>query len=283
MKNEKNFISEVNYIFETVSEKIEETHLKDFILTTLKKYNIEVNNQVNIFYSYLEHTNEYQISYFEKSKDSILVPLEYFEVKQSSNILFYCEEYFALFVNKQLYYYQCISQEMSLDEIIQYIQKRYLIVIDEVESLQESDIQFNQKREPLNYITHAKPYRLMVLMFLCASLLFSLVYTQLQEESTIEMVEIKAKKELSLLQQSIPKSIDVSKALQRLVNLLKVYEINLIHFEYKKGVYEIKASALHKENIYLFLKIIDSKIQYQSIDFDKKLQHYVLSTKLLFF
>ena len=55
-----NYMNNFETILIDVNEKINKKYLNDFLLTSLNKKNIHIKD---IYYSYLKHSNQYQIFY----------------------------------------------------------------------------------------------------------------------------------------------------------------------------------------------------------------------------
>ncbi len=137
-----------------VSEEILDKNIDNFILHNLKEKN-SLKNTHNIFYNYLNLSKEYFICYYEKRGTTLtIIDLieEHLKNKNNDNrnLLVYFEDYFLLFYNSRFYYFQKIEKELLVEDINEYINKRFNFTIEETYHLNSSDLHGLKKEKTIN-------------------------------------------------------------------------------------------------------------------------------------
>lgn len=127
-------ISHLNSLNVKVTEKIIDKNLKSFCENSLLINNISPKNHMIFFINYIQETSSYQLIYGLKTfKTTILnfIEEENFTQNSSKNTLLFNHTFFSIFKNQKLYYFQKLENFITKDELIEYIQTKLFIQIDD--------------------------------------------------------------------------------------------------------------------------------------------------------
>ena len=149
----------IKSLFIDVSEEIENKNLKKFIFTSLKLNNFEINKNDFIHINFISELKQYQVLVFPKEyKNAIFQIFELFYLDKNdldTFDLYFTNEFFCLYKNGNFYYFQNIESQFEINELVDYINKKFMLKIDnykiidnlELEELKNSYLEKNFKIE----------------------------------------------------------------------------------------------------------------------------------------
>lgn len=288
MNSEVIEICRLNSLNIKVSEKINPKFIKDFVLTSLQNNGYILSQNSKVFYTYLDKINEYQISYFKSSQIDYIPIIELIPIETDKSTLVLSGNFFAIFINKQVYYFQKIESLMSLPEFKAYAEAKLKIKIEHTKFISDEELDTLKKthaQSHLNYVQSESfksvKYYLMYLCFV-GVILFSFL-----EFFTQNKVQTQHADELNFLQQQynnliINKKIPTatSHKLLALFNSISGHHLRLKYIKINGENCYVKLSCVNKKNVYSFVKKYQSNILVQSIQFDKNEVSYVLDANI---
>lgn len=275
-------IKDIRTIIVNVSEKIEDKYLQDFTYNSLNLQKINHDKNDFIFTNYLPYSNNYQIIIINKKYKYILPQIleMYYVNKKNINSfdLFILDDFFVLYKDMKMYYFQKLDYKISDVEIKEYIAKKLKINIENIfeiqkETLQQYQIDFNKKaKEELINIKDIKnnSFKIYLLsILLLSSLTFSYFVFFIDNNSKEEILNNHNEKVKNEIEKFIQnnKHKPLLQDFLLIMKELKNYKLNLESFEYKLNKVQLTASALKKDDIYLFIelyknKLLSNKVQY---------------------
>ncbi len=121
-----------------VSEEINKHNIKQFFSTFLKTNNIKPSPLIKVIYFYAQNIQNYHIFVFLNPKKKFFLPalfLSYLEdftkQRNKSNLrLYICEDFFAIFENKNLIFVKNKKEQSSKADILSYVQKYLKLNLD---------------------------------------------------------------------------------------------------------------------------------------------------------
>ncbi len=246
-----------------VSEEIGNKNLKKFIYTSLKlnKHNINKDDFVHI--NFISELKLYQILIFPNNhKEAIFQIFNQFYINKKdlkSFDLYITKDFFSLYKNGKFYYYQTLESEISVDDLVEYINKIFSIkvdtfkIIDEIylEELKNSYLEKSFKNELLNF--NGKKdfsfgiYLTYILILILFSIYFYISYIKNidneNKPNSRNSIE-KIRKEYSF--------VSFSSDFSEFMNLAQKYNLNLKTFEYRVDKAKVVICSSSKSDIYSF-------------------------------
>lgn len=267
-----------------VSEKIDNTNLKDFVFTSLFLNNKTYSSTDLIYINYIEELKQYQIILSNNSsKYEIFQIFEQYYEKDSKGIdLYLCDDFFCLYKNGLFYYYQAIEISLSMEDFLEFINRKFNININNyervekeyLEELKEKYLLKNTKGrlENINIKNDNsfKFYLIYVFLLLFGSFYFYYNYNDfIEDKKTIisEEFEFNKLKNDYLF-------ISLERDLNDILENLKLHNISLQAFEYKLNNIKMTLVSKNKDNLYLFLKDYKENLISSSINFDENKNIY---------
>lgn len=274
-------IKDIRTIIVNVSEKIDDKYLQDFTYNSLNLQKINHDKNDFIFTNYLSYSNNYQIIIINK-KYKYIIPqiLEmYYINKENINSfdLFILDDFFVLYKDMKMYYFQKLDYKISDVEIKEYIAKKLKINIENIfeiekETLQKYKTDFNKKaKDELINIKDIKnnSFKIYLFFVLCLSCLIFSYFTFFIDNSEEKISNNHNKKVKTEIEKFIQnnKHKPLLEEFLLIMKELKSHKLNLESFEYKFNKVELSASTIKKEDIYQFLeiyknKLLSNKVQY---------------------
>lgn len=273
-----NFVysNEIKSLLIDVSEQIENKNLNKFITTTLKLKNITINKNDFIHINFISELKQYQVLIYSNDKKVVFQIFELFYLDKKDSItfdLYVCEEFFCIYKNAEFYYFQKLESQIFIDDLLEYINKIFLINIDNFkvidityfQELQTNYLQkniktklenFNKRRDFGFYI-----YLLYLGIIFCTSISFydDFYQTNKNEPPANEFNIEKLKKEYGFS--------SILKDYKNLFEQLNQYNLTLISFEYKEDKAKIVLTSNSKTNIYSFFAVLKDNLISQDINF----------------
>lgn len=143
-------INQINFIEIEVSEEIDIKNIKNFISTSLTLKNKNISNKDKIYLNYIKELKQYQVFILEKDYKYFDFQIfeSFFDAENQNNEsnLFVCDNFFALYKNGLCYYFQNIQDNIKIDEVIDFINKKFFINIKNVEKVDNKQLEELRKK-----------------------------------------------------------------------------------------------------------------------------------------
>ena len=267
-----------------VSEKIDKENLKDFAFTSLKLNNKNFSNNDLIYINYIEELKQYQILLSTNAHKYLLFQIfELFYDKEIKGLdLYLGDDFFCLYKDGLFYYYQAIEISLSIDDFLEFINRKFNSKInnyikiekDYLEELKEKYLLKNTKTTLKNINikndNSFKFYLVYIFLLLFSSLYFYFNYTDFfhKEEVVInEELHFEKLKNDYLF-------ASVENDLNDIFKNIKLYNLDLVLFEYKQNNIKLTLASKNKEDLYQFLKEYKETLISSSILFDENKKTY---------
>ena len=281
--------NEIKSLFIDVSEEIENKNLKKFIFTSLKLNNFEINKNDFVHINFIFELKQYQVLVFPKEyKNAIFQIFELFYLdKNDLNKfdLYFTDDFFCLYKNTKFYYFQKIESHFEINELIEYINKKFTLKIDnykiinnsQLEELKNSYLEKSFKNRVQNF-NKKDDYSFKIYLLYLVVILMSFVFFFENKDETKNnfIVENEFDK---LKNEYIFSSFNTD--FNFLIKSLQKYNLNLKSFEYKENRIKINFSTISKPNIYdLFTNLKDRLIS-QEINYleNEKIYEVIIYVK----
>jgi len=270
-----------------VSEQMDKSSLKDFVLTSLTLNNKEYANNDLIYATYIQELKQYQI--FLINNQYKLVPFQIFELfydKKTEGLdLYLTNDFFCLYKNGLFYYYQVIEFSLTIEEFLEFINKKFntsvnnykKFEINELEELKNKYYSKNRKTS-LKNINIKKDNSFIFYLIYVALLIYLYIYyiektPVLENENktinqTLDFEKFKQEYTFNSLEN------DFNLILQN----INKYNLQIVSFEYKEPKIKFILTSEIKDNLYLFLKEYKKDLISSSIYFDEKRNLYEVTT-----
>lgn len=267
-----------------VSEKIDKENLKDFAFTSLKLNNKNFSKNDLIYINYIEELKQYQILLITNNHKYLLFQIfELFYDKEIKGLdLYLGDDFFCLYKDGLFYYYQSIEISLSIDDFLEFINRKFNSKInnyikiekDYLEELKEKYLLKNTKTTLKNINikndNSFKFYLVYIFLLLFSSLYFYFNYTDFfhKEEVVInEELHFEKLKNDYLF-------ASVENDLNDIFKNIKLYNLDLVLFEYKQNNIKLTLASKNKEDLYQFLKEYKETLISSSILFDENKKTY---------
>jgi len=264
-------INNIENILIKVDEAIEDSYLKDFFFTILHKHKIERNDESRIFYSYLKEKKYYQLSIFSVKKSPFVTQLDIlcqYHQKHSSSEgyeLYILRDYFALFIEKKLYYYQKIDKHTPLNELKVFLEEKFNINVEHEHHVQMSQIEksltLSQKGDfllSLEYLDYRKLettfFKYLAYVVVIVLLLLYTFFENFSEHiDKEEKLKILEKKYASYLQSKLYKET-ISLNIIEIFKYIQKENLSLKSISYDKHGYKIELQSQERKALLKFIK-----------------------------
>lgn len=272
-------IKNVQTFLTKVSEKINTKYIKDFIYTKIQSQNLTLDDNSKIHYFYIEEISSYQITIINsKSKNIVLEPYlfltKYLNKNDDSTNLYICNNFFALYNNGKLIYFDNIKDGTEKKDIIKYLNQTFSLSINNIYDINEEELKEYEKEYILNskefpqfsYMTKKSNkiaiyylfYLFIVLMIL--AIYFVNYFNQNRVNIKNDMKDVKLEQVKNEYQNLLEKYEDNKKMTSYLINLLNTLNKNNIKLRSLKISQEkiqIRIKAKKKEVLLNFLDFYD--------------------------
>ncbi|QKF59812.1 hypothetical protein [Aliarcobacter lanthieri] len=266
------------------SEKINDKYLKSFIQFNLKLKNISLNQNDIIYINFIENIKEYQLFIVTNGFKFFEFEVFHTYIDKNSNgfTLFICQDFFIIFKNTNLYYYQKISQNINEYDFLQFLEKRFKIKIEKIYQISPDILKnlkieflknFSKKhyKEPLKKFELKKDFSFYIYIFyLFIVIYFAFYYFQNikkyeeKEQNIVKIEDIKEKYSF----------ISFEERFYKILENIDKNRLTLISFEFRQNRAKIVINHKNKDNINLFLEscgnVLTSSINF--LDDSKKFE-----------
>lgn len=272
-----------------VSEEIENKNLKKFIFTSLKLNNFEVNKNDFVHINFIPELKQYQVLVFPKEyKNAIfqIFELFYLEKNDLNNYdLYFTNDFFCLYKNGKFYYFQNIESDFEINDLIGYINKKFMLKIDNhkivnnsyLEELKSSYLEKKIQNRVQNF-NKRDDYSFKIYLFYLVVILILFVFFLENKDETknsfiVENEFDKLKKEY------IFSSFNTD--FNFLIKSLEKYNLNLKSFEYKENRIKISFYTTSKPHIYSLFEDLKNRLISQEINYleNEKIYEVIIYVK----
>ena len=268
-------INEIKSLFIDVSEEIENKNLNKFILTSLQLNNFEINKNDFIHINFINELKQYQILVFPKEyKNLIFQIFEIFYVDKTdlNNFdLYLTNDFFCLYKNAQFYYFQKIESRLEIEELIAYVNKKFIIKIDNYKIIDHSKLEelkslylekklknklqnFNKKND-----YSFKIYLIYLIIILVPFMLFLENNDKSKNSFILENNFDKLKNDYFF--------IPFYGNFDFLIKLFQKYNLNIKSFEYKENKIKTIFYCTSKSDIYSLFEELKNRLISQEINY----------------
>ncbi|WP_419673750.1 hypothetical protein ACN2C0_08775 [Aliarcobacter butzleri] len=258
-----------------VSEKIDNKNLKNFIYTNFKLKNITTNKNDKTFLIYIKELKKYQIFILNEKYDffEFQVFEQFYENKEEFGKvdLYLNEDFLCLYKNSKIYYYQKLNQIIQKDELIEFLNKKLQINIDnfkqidknEIEKLKNSYLEKNIKQN-LSFLNLNQDYGFVFfVLYLFVVLIFS--FFIFSNEEKIEQIENKEEINIDILKHKY-KFQSFQEKLDLIFQDINTNSLDLQSLEFKQNRLKLILTSSKKEDLYQFLEKNNKNITFSSIN-----------------
>lgn len=267
-------VQNINSTTIKIDEILEKKDLKNFIYNSLEEKNIPFNNHDKILVNYMYLTNEYQVFIIEDRFIKLIFEVlsSYYDSSDAvDNTLFITENFIAVYIDKEFYFYQEINYSLDEDDLKKYILKKLNVVIHTVckidnlqlESMTKDFIKNQNKSFHLvNINDKSSNYLFIYSIYLTVLLVCSFSYV-FYEKNEIEQSVLNEKNSLitkNNLNAMNHKFYSLFKDYNDFILLLNNHNIEVLHLEYKTKKITFSIKSDKKENLYDFLDAYKTKV-----------------------
>ncbi len=284
---------EIKSLFIDVSEEIENKNLKKFIFTSLKLNNFEINKNDFVHVNFISELKQYQVLCLpNQHKNAIfqIFELYYFDKNDLNTFdLYFTNDFFCLYKNGKFYYFQSIQSQIFIEDLIEYINKKFSIKLDNFKVLDKKSFEdlkneyveknLNNNLENFN-IKNNYAFKIYVAYVLIILFSFSF-YLYDNQISSEKNNEIKIENNFEKLKKEYYFS-SISPDFDNLLELIKKHNLNLKSFEYKENKQKIVLLSSSKSDIYSFFNELKDNLISQEINYfeNEKIYESVIYVKL---
>lgn len=274
------------------NEKIDDKYLKSFIHSQLKLNSINFDKNCNIYINYVKNISLYQLFFLRQDKDFFefeIFAMFYKNIDFVGYELFICEDFFAIFEDKKLFYYQTISQNINENDFVEFLNKKFKININKIRKLDKKELNFlkdeflkssskNIKKFDLKVVNFRSNFSFFIYFAYLLIVIFLAIYFYLQN-TTIDLGELNEKDILEYKKSLVFSSLE--EQLYEILQNVKANNLYLISFDFVENRAKIVVSSKQKENINIFLEKF-SNVSSSSIKFveEKELFEGFIDVKL---
>ena len=266
----------LNSLVYACEEEINSAYIYEYIQHILEEKHVQIKKNVQIFYSYLYLTKEYQITYYESAKKALVI-FEYLD--NSQDCLYIYKDFFAVILNQKLYYYQVLSTNREVYEIEEYVYRR--LGITKIKTVLLSGLPHTSRFNTMCYLQKAMyTYTLSFTAYLMVLFtVFLLTLSYYSEQSVLHQLSFNQEaRTYKKLQKSITFTPTLYNKSLHLLNTIEQLEITLRHFQYEQQHFSISVASHHKQALYDFLKQYETAVLQSNIEYEVQEKMYVLHT-----
>lgn len=269
------FCDEIKSLFIDVSEEIENKNLKKFIFTSLKLNNFEINKNDFVHINFIPELKQYQVLVFPKEyKNAIFQIFElFYSEKNDLNKfdLYFTNDFFCLYKNAKFYYFQNIESQFEINELIEYINKKFMLRIDNYKIIDNSELEelknsYLEKRfqNRLENFNKKDNYSFKIyLVYLIVILVSFMFFWENKDETKNSFI---VENEFDKLKNDYVFS-SFNADFDFLTKLLQKHNLNLKSLEYKENKIKISFYTTSKPNIYSLFENLKDRLISQEINY----------------
>ncbi|WP_321311914.1 hypothetical protein [Halarcobacter sp.] len=244
------------------TEKILENQVKNFLHTNLKLKGIKFSRKTRYIYSYVESLCLYQIILFEDEIPEFL----FFKTSKKNEIYLY-KDYAVVYKNMQFYYCQKLENAISINEVINFLQKS--LNLNNVYVIEDIRIDKNKN------LTIHKPIKSNILKYflgyfiILISIFYFYEFNTYNKNSDLKDIITNTKN----IKDEI-KFTSISKLVEELFDLANKNKVNIMSVILKNAKLDLKLESKRKDAIYSFFNSI-KKESLEDITFDTESKRFI--------
>lgn len=267
--------NEIKSLLIDVSEQIENKNLKKFIFTSLKLNNFEINKNDFVHINFIKELKQYQVLVFPKKyKNAIFQIFELFYLDKTNLDIFdlyLTNEFFCLYKNTKFYYFQKIESHFEIEELVEYINKKFMLKIDnykiidnfELEELKNSYLEKKLENRVQNFNKKDNYSFKIYLVYLIVVLISFLFFLENKDETKNSFI---VENEFDKLKNEYIFS-SFNADFDFLLKLLQKHKLNLKSLEYKENKIKITFYTTSKPDIYSLFSDLKDRLISQEINY----------------
>lgn len=281
-----------------VSEEINTLYIKEFISTQIQSQNLTLNSSSKIFYLYLPMLQSYQISILNSKSNHIgfepcVFQDFYLKNEDNKNLfdLFICSDFFSLYENKKLIYFQKIKNDFQKNDIVRYINQTFKKEIDNIYDINDKLLEEYKKSYLTNFKHSSQPmystiqnsknavyylsYLALVFFLFFAYYMSTISINEnkiINNDKNIKLESIK--KEYEDLLEKYVDNKRVTMSLVKLFNLLNKNGIKLKSIKISEDKSQIIMVAKNKEMLLNFLDYYDENSTINHLKYMEEERNY---------
>ena len=278
--------NEIKSLLIDVSEEIENKNLKKFIFTSLKLNNFEISKNDFVHINFISELKQYQVLTFPNHyKNTIfqIFELYYLDEKDLNKFdLYFNNDFFCLYKNGKFYYFQNLQSEIFIEELIEFINKKFSITLDSFKVIQKKSCEdlkneYSKKalKNKLENFNIKNDYSFKIYLFYILIIISYFTFYLYENQIKNEGNETKILEENQfdkLKKEHFFTSISLD--FNNIVELLKKYDLNLKLFEYKDNKQKIVFSSFIKSDIYSFFGELKDNLITQEVNYFENEKNY---------
>lgn len=209
------------------------------------------------------------------------------ENQNNESNLFVCDNFFALYKNGLCYYFQNIQDNIKIDEVIDFINKKFFINIKNVEKVDNKQLEElrkkylkNNNKNLLKTISLKNNYSfkfyLLYIFLLCFFSIFSTFNNQFYQETIQENPNLLEKIKNDF------KFICLENKIKPILKDIEKYKLNLNSFEVRENNLKIRITSSLRNDFYLFFEENKNELINSSINYieDKNIYEAVANVRI---
>ena len=279
-------LEEIISIEVDVTEKIAEDNIKKFAFSSLSLNNKNFSNNDLIYINYIKQLKQYQIILINNNYKYL--PFQIFEQfynKQTKGFdLYLCDNFFCLYKDGLFYYYQKIQLTLSMEDFLDFIQRKFNAEIntyikiekDYLDELKNKYLQ-NNKSTTLKNINIKKNNDFKFYLLYIILLFFASFYYYYNEKNILKDINNELIKTDNIESEKIKNKylfVGIENDFKNILKNIKLNNLEILFFEYKKNKIKISLSSNTKRNLYLFLKTYKKQLISSSVNFNEDENNY---------
>jgi hypothetical protein len=267
-----------------VSEEIDNSSLKNFVLTSLDLNNRKYSSEDLIYATYIEELKQYQILLIDKeyTKATFQVFELFYEDKSEGLDLYLSNKFFCLYKNGTFYYYQSIEFTLTIEEFLDFINKKFNTNINNYKKIQAEELEelknkyslSNKKSSLKNINKNINNSFIFYLIYLFLLIYICIYYI---EQNSTDKTEIPITNTSNLDYEKFKKEHtfeSLENDFNKIFRNIDKYGLQIISFEYKKPKIKIILNSQIKDDLYSFLSVYQKSLISSSVYFDEKKELY---------
>ncbi len=269
------FCDEIKSLFIDVSEEIENKNLKKFIFTSLKLNNFEINKNDFVHVNFISELKQYQVLVLPNQYKNVIFQIFELFYSEKNNLnkfdLYFTNDFFCLYKNAKFYYFQNIESQFEINELIEYINKKFMLKIDNYKIIDNSELdelknsylekKFQNRLENFNKKDNYsfKIYLVYLIVILVSFMFFGENKDEIKNSFIVENEFDKLKNEY------VFSSFNADFGF--LTKLLQKHNLNLKSLECKENKIKISFYTTLKPNIYSLFEDLKDRLISQEINY----------------
>lgn len=280
-------IKDIKNIIVDVSEKINDKNLQEFTYNCLKSQTINYSQDDLIYSTYLHYSKKYQITVINKKYKYLIVEVLCVYYYDKTNInsfdLFISEDFFVLYKDMNIYYFQKLDYEISDIELREYIFRKLNINVENIFQIDKKVLErykndFHKENKKLININTPKNINFNIYLLFILSLILIVSYYFISSRFYTNIDSSLTQNKKTQNRYELFKEEHKFKSLHTefilLIEQIKKYKLTLESFEFKKNRVYLIINSSKKEDLYFFLELHKNELITNKIEYSKDIKKY---------